>query len=182
MRLKGLSFGIALWAATGIAPAAACGLHGGPGGSLDVAYPGSLSVAVAIAAAKDSGRLPEVDPMRSLFAYQLATSRINDFANRLGAVETGAALEGFSIVLVGPRLWTAVTRGKAGLRTRVHVPGPMLGLPVILTDFLVIDSILKDRLSISDALAKGLIRIDGDRDKAVSQLLVTSLERPPETQ
>ena len=43
-------------------------------------YPGSLTVAIAIAQAKDQGVLAPQDPSRAPFAYRQAVRRINHFA------------------------------------------------------------------------------------------------------
>ncbi len=188
--------GFVALALTSAAPAAACGFHGGPRGTLDVAYPGSLSVAVAVANAKDDGLLPARDPARPALGYHRAVGEIMNFASALGdeetqrspkgslkslvlahgEVEAQRSPQGFSLLLVGPRLWSAIIPQGSGFAARVHTAGPLPGRPVVLTEYLVLAAIEQGKLSLAEALDLGLIRIHGDtKDGQIEALLLAGI-------
>ena len=146
-------------------PASACTFEAGPVSTLEIAHPGSLSVAVAIAKAKDQGALPSQDLMRAPFGFHLAVGRIKNFAASLNEVQTGARTDGgFSLLLVGPRLWSGIEPGDAGYFARPHISGPQSYRPVVLTGYLVLAELEQGRLSMRQALDRGLIRVFNDTD------------------
>jgi hypothetical protein len=154
----------------------ACTFEAGPASVLDVAYPGSLSVAVAIANAKGKGVLPVQDLPHSTVGYQRSVERIVTFASALGRgnANTERRTE-FSLLLVGSRLWSSIQPGPFGFAARPHVPGPMLGRPVVLTDYPVLVEITEGRLNIPDAFKLGLIRIDNDSEGKLVEALLHSM-------
>ncbi len=157
--------------------AGACTFEAGPAGLLDIGHPGSLSVAVAVARAKDQGTLPSRDLARSALGYHRAVGEIMNFASGLGDEETQRSPQGFSLLLVGPRLWSAIIPKGSGFAARVHTAGPLPGRPVVLTEYLVLAAIEQGRLSLPEALDLGLIRIHGDtKDGQIEALLLAGID------
>ena len=157
--------------------AGACTFEAGPAGLLDIGHPGSLSVAVAVARAKDQGTLPSRDLARSALGYHRAVGEIMNFASGLGEVEAQRSPQGFSLLLVGPRLWSAIIPKGSGFAARVHTAGPLPGRPVVLTEYLVLAAIEQGRLSLPEALDLGLIRIHGDtKDGQIEALLLAGID------
>ena len=154
--------------------AGACTFEAGPSGALDVAYPGSLSVAVAIAGARHRGLLPPSDAPVPNFGYSDAESRIQSFTAALRPTFGAQRPRGFSLLLVGQRLWSAIQPNGSGYAARVHVSGPVLGQAVVMTDYIVLDALDRGQLSMSEALNAGLVRVVGSENTDQIKMLLRS--------
>ena len=164
--------------ATGLSPpVSACGLEAVINGGFTVSYPGSLDVAVAVARARDAGTLPPIDPdavsndvlLRQMIAdLRRLQSRLKE--GRI-AVDQGPA-ESFSLVLVGPGLWSHFHMSRANVLGRYHVDGPLKGKTVVLTHHYVLEALLQGNLSAEAALDRGLLAFSGDGADSVRKTFV----------
>lgn len=144
----------------------ACGLEPTYKGGLTVSYPGALAVAVAVADSRRSGLLPPADPgtvsNEALLQQMLADLR--RLESRLNASLPGNEEESttaFSVVLVGPGLWSHYHPTPDGIRAEYHTDGPLAGKAVILTHHAVIHALLNGDLSTAHAAEVGLIAYSG---------------------
>jgi hypothetical protein len=160
----------------GLSPRAdACGLeHSFRGGSL-ISHPGSLRVAVAVAEARNQGLLPTESPdnlpndvrLRRMLAdlgllrSQLAQD-VADDSNRRSAR--------FSLMLIGPALWSEYLVSSSGVLARYHTTGPRTGQVVVLTHHAVLKALLQGSLSLAQATDLGLIAFSGAESEPVQQL------------
>jgi len=167
----------------GVAPAAVgCGFHSPLGVQLESMYPGSLSVAVALRRAADSGVIDAAvleAPGTGTALYSDAVRRLQEFQKALAASPAAAKLPAsFSLGYVESHLWARYSQSDGRIRVEVHTNGPADGEAVVLTGEPVLTAVLAGRLSVDHALADGLILIDGDEsDKAAIRhaLIVTSM-------
>ena len=167
--------------ALGMPPVASgCGLEPTINGALTVSYPGSLDVAVAVAKARSAGALPSTDPntasndvlLRQMIAdLRRLQSRLN--AGR-GAVAKGTSAP-FSLVLVGPGLWSHFHMTSGGVLARYHVDGPLDGKVVVLTHQLVLEALLRGNLTAEDALDRGLLDFSGSGADTVRRVFIAGL-------
>jgi len=167
--------------ALGMPPVAnGCGLEPTINGGFTVSYPGALGVAVAVANARSAGALPSTDPdtasndvlLRQMIAdLRRLQSRLN--AGR-GAVAKGTSAP-FSLVLVGPGLWSHFHMTSGGVLARYHVDGPLDGKTVVLTHQLVLEALLRGTLTPEEALERGLLAFSGDGAGTVSKAFSASL-------
>ena len=144
----------------------ACGLEHALRGGLAVSYPGALDVAVAVADSRRSGLLPPADPgavSNEVIAQQMLAdlrrlqSRLN--ASLQGNEENTTAA--FSLVLVGPGLWSHYHPAAGGIRAEYHTSGPMAGKAVILTHHAVLRALLSGDLNTVQAAELGLVAYSG---------------------
>jgi hypothetical protein len=164
----------------GAAPSAVgCGFH-----NLDlqfgVMYPGSLSVAMALRNAADTGVIDAAaveavsnDPSR----YVEAVLRLQAFRKYLAASPAAAELPAsFSLGYVESHLWTRYAQSGGNLRADVHTDGPVMGEAIVLTAEPVLTEVLAGRLSLDRALADGMILIDGSESEktAIRHVLKTT--------
>ena len=77
-----------------------------------------------------------------------------------GAVATGSA-EPFSLVLVGPGLWSHYHGTPGGVVGEYHTDGPVAGQVVVLTHYAVLRMLLRGDLSVEQASDLGLIAFAG---------------------
>ena len=154
----------------GLSPVQACGLEPTYKGGLTVSYPGALDVAVAVADSRRSGLLPPADPgaVSSEVLLQQMLADLRQLQSRLNAElardgEYGMAP--FSLVLVGPGLWSHYHPTADGIRAEYHVNGPLAGQAVVLTHHSVLHALLNGDLSTAQAVKRGLIAYSG-RDTA----------------
>ena len=151
-------------------PAAACSFDGLYIGRLDVAYPGSMSVAMSIAAARAGGTLPAAGSAGGEEGLEAARSTLQAFRDHL-ARYSGAPARSFSVLFTGSRLWSVMTGYGLGFRLLFHARGPMIGQPVVLTEQVVLDAILDGRMSVAQAQAAGLLVVKNDRGDRVAGTL-----------
>jgi hypothetical protein len=153
----------------GAAPAAfGCGLEADLEVDLEGMYPGSLSVAVALRSAADSGvvdaaTLGEAPNTRAVHDAD-TVRRLNALRNALAASPAVAGLPlSFSLGYVESHLWTRYSESDGQVRVDIHTDGPAEGEPVVLTGEPVLMALLAGRLSVDRALADGLLVIDGTK-------------------
>ena len=161
-----------------VPPAQACGLEPAYKGGLTVSYPGALEVAVAVADSRRSGLLPPADPGtvsdENLLQQMLADLR--QLASRLDASSARNEKDSataFSLVLVGPGLWSHYHPAPDGVRAEYHVNGPLDGQVVVLTHHSVLHALLTGKLTTEQATRLGLLAFSGQHAHMVRQ----SLER-----
>lgn len=177
--------------------ASACGFEDPKGadaarGALNWIYPESLHVTSAVWRAQLDGVIERSPATKSLFAYQTVASRLNSFRDRMSEANEGT---GFSVLLIGPMLWSQFRSDGARLNILPHAEGPGTGDVVVVTDEYVIAALVSRRLTSKDATELGLIRFYGppadvnrlthrlaqefDRQPAISVVAPTKLYQRP---
>jgi hypothetical protein len=166
---------VSLVVAAGAVPAVhACGYHDPSSvnlGMLNWSYPDALHVRTAVWMAQRDGaiaRTEPLDPDDPLPARMRQTLRLRETVAALTAVRDriAGALDGrptpaFSIVLIGPLLWTRFVPAAGTLQVEVHSAGPAGGDVVIVTDEPVVGALLDVRLTPREARESGLVRFYG---------------------
>lgn len=162
-------------AATDLAPVHACGLEAVMNGGFTVSHPRSLDVAVAVAKARRDGLLPPA-PSKSPSNDVLLRLMIADIRRMQSHLKSGrSALDKgssapFSLVLVGPGLWSHFHLTSGGMLARYHVDGPLSGRPVVLTHHAVLEALLDGSLALEQAAEKGLLVFSGDDVQPVEKV------------
>jgi hypothetical protein len=151
----------------GITPAAiGCGFHPSMEVQLESMYPGSLSVAVALRSAADSGVIDAAAleaPSKGTAFYSDSLRRLQEFRKPLAASPAAAELPAsFSLGFVESQLWARYSQSDGMIRADIHTDGPAEGEAVVLTGEPVVTELLAGRLSVERALAEGMLLIDGD--------------------
>ncbi len=160
-----------------------CGLEPTVNGGFSVSYPGSLDVAVAVAKARREGLLPEMaQSSRSLpniirlqemlADLQRLQARLND--GRVGNSANDSIP--FSLVLVGPGLWSQFHVTADGVQANYHTNGPVAGTVVVLTHHAALRAMLSGDLSIEQATEHGLIKYSGGDITPVQQTFKYSFQ------
>jgi hypothetical protein len=154
----------------GAAPAATgCGFHAPLGVQLDGMYPGSLTVAVALRKAADSGVIDAAAlqaPGKRRALYIDSVGRLQQLRKTLAASSAAAELPaGFSLGYVESRLWTRYSQSDGRVHADIHTDGPADGEAVVLTGEPVVTELLAGRLSVERALADGMILIVGNESE-----------------
>ena len=72
--------------------------------------------------------------------------------------------EPVSVVLVEPMLWTRFEPTAEGMRTILHTSGPTPGDTVLVTGEAVVAEIAANRLTLAQALARGVARLYPGRE------------------
>ncbi len=149
--------------AVATSPVQACGLEPSINGGFTVSHPRSLDVAVAVAKARGDGLLRPAP----------SQSRPNDVLLRLkdgrSALDKGSSAP-FSLVLVGPGLWSHFHLTSGGVLARYHVDGPLAGKPVVLTHHAVLEALLDGTLDPQQAIEQGLLVFTGGDPGPVRQV------------
>ena len=144
----------------------ACGLEPMINGGFTVSHPGSIGVAVAVARARSEGFLSpaskEVVSNTTTLHNMLADLR--QLKSRLA--KGRGATESFSVVLVGPGLWSHFYASSGSILARYHVTGPLSDKTTVLTHHAVIKALLNGDLSIDKATELGLISYSGKSTEA----------------
>lgn len=162
-------------------PAIGCGFHAPLGVQLESMYPGSFPVAVALRRAADKGVIDAaaleapgkgtaldraLHPSRLRQQYVDTQHRLQAFRKTLAASPAAAELPAsFSLGYVESRLWTRYSQSDGKIRVDVHIDGPAKGEAVVLTGEPVLRKMLAGKLSVDDALADGMILIDGNESE-----------------
>jgi hypothetical protein len=137
-------------------------------GVLNWAYPNSLHVISAVWRAQQGGLISRDEqpvPVKSLFGYSKATVRLGALRDRLSAVmDRGQAPPAFSMVLIGPVLWTRYEPTGNALNMISHADGPSNGDVVIVTDEPVVAALIEGRVTPQLARQTGLVRLYGSLD------------------
>jgi hypothetical protein len=166
-------------------PAAfACGFHPALEVQLENMYPGSLSVAVALRKAADSGVIDVATleaPNKRHALYIDAVRHLQELKTTLAASPAAANLPAsFSLGYVESRLWTRYSQSDGKIRVDVHTDGPVAGEAVVLTGEPVVTELLAGRLSVERALAEGMILIDGtESDKTAIRHVFAAMSMAP---
>lgn len=158
-------------------PGYACGLEPSLNGGFSVSYQGSLDVAVAVADARRSGVLQKTDHTTASNAVQLQhmLSDLERLQSRLDASNEGAATH-FSLVLVGPGLWSHFHMSPGSVETHYHVDGPLDGHAVVLTHPAVLGALLSGQLTTGHAAELGLIAYTGSDAAKARKAIETGLQ------
>ena len=150
------------------APALACGFEnpdnvGFQRGMLNFAFPKALWVQTAVWQAQQAGLLERDTSLagnRALLGFRRASDALSTVARQLD--DGNDALPPFTLVMIGPVLWTRFAEGENGLTATPHVKGPSLGDVVVVSDEPVILALARGRIGGATALDQGLIRVYGD--------------------
>lgn len=158
----------------------ACGLEPALKGGFTISYPGSLDVAVAVADARREGLLPpagsEAVANEMLLQQMLADlRRLQTRLNSSGVLASGEGAAPFSLVLVGPGLWSHYFRTQGGILARYHINGP-LSDNVVLTHHAVLRALLNGELGTDQAIELGLIAYSGRDAKPVRSVFETGFQ------
>jgi hypothetical protein len=156
-----------------------CGLEPTLKGGFSVSHPGALQVAVAVANARRDGVLPMAsqdavsnDVRRRQILADLR--RLHDRLNS-GWDALAADVAPFSLVLVGPGLWSHFHPTRGGVLSRFHAQGPLPDRVVVLTHHAALQALLLGDLSVEQAAARGLIAFSGNDAAMVQGALEISL-------
>jgi len=161
-------------------PANACGLEPSINGGFTVSYPGSLEVAVAVARARSDGILAETSTvpipndvrLQQLLAdLRRLQTRLNKARNEIPKDSTAP----FSLILVGPGLWSHYHMTPGGVLANYHTDGPLPGKAVVLTHATALRAMLAGSLSIERATELGLIAYSGVDISPIQRTFETTL-------
>lgn len=176
MKSINLALGPLLLAAVlaGVPVAQACGYHDPSSvnlGMLNLAYPDTLHVRTAVWMAQLDGVIsrdeqpaagdPQTATIRAMFRLRETSLRLGWFRDRIGAALDGRPVPAFSIVLIGPMLWTRFEPAGDTLAMTAHAAGPGSEDVVIVTDAPVVAALLEGRLTPQQARSLGLVRFYG---------------------
>lgn len=153
-------------------PGIACGFHGSPAvGALNVAYPNALWVRTAVWQAQLEGVLgrPAAGAPSDPFAARVALARrYRAASDRLAALREDLADGGakprapsFTVLLIGPMLWSRFEPTGDDYRLHVHAEGAAPGDVVLITDEPVLEVLADGRMPVSRAIDLGLVRLYG---------------------
>lgn len=161
MTVRHFAVAIAVLAVIGWNTAQACGFHMQINGGFQVSYPGALGVAVAVARAREDGILDRPRSVKaSLVEFQRAIRNLRELQLQL---ETRQVPNGhhadlkFALVLVGPSLWSEFDVTASGVMARYHMDGPGANKIVVLTHPAVLEALLRNHITVADAVDRGLI-------------------------
>ncbi len=164
-----------LFAATVSSPVGACALEGLVTGGFTVSHPRALDVAIAVAKARREGLLSSAAPtsLSDDARLRLMITDMRRLQLRLDRARS-ALVKGsgpsFSVVLVGPGLWSHFHQSSGGLLARYHAEGPLADRVVVITHHAVLEALLRGELSAEAAAARGLIAFAGDDANPVQQM------------
>jgi hypothetical protein len=137
--------------------AQACGYDQGSAAGLTVAHPASLSVAMAIGSAVAAGQIPRLSELPPQLALFRANGAMRAFAHSMPA----GPMPPLSIVLVEAHLWGRAAGTPEAPLFMTHTPGPEAADAVLVTGEPVLRALLEGRIRWDDALAAGLVAVDG---------------------
>lgn len=167
-------------AMTPVSQVHACGLEPTIKGGFQVSHPRALEVALAVATARRAGVLP---PARAGSASNelLLERMVADLGRLRSRLEAGRAeVAGqdpppFSLVLVGPGLWSHFRLTSTGVAASYHTAGPLEGGVVVLTHHAVLRALLRGALSPDRAEELGLIAFSGADSAPVQRVFEVGL-------
>ena len=179
------------------APAAACGYHDAATvhlGMLNLSYPQALHVRTAVWMAQRDGTLARpVDAdrqrddastrLRAMLRYRETVAALDVLGSRLDGARDGRAVPSFSVVLIGPMLWTRFDTSNPTIAMSAHVDGPGRDHVGVVTDAPVLAALADGRLSPESARRHGLIRFYGSAEATleVASLLDRADRSLPDT-
>ncbi len=156
----------------------ACGLEPMINGGFTVSHPDALQVAVAVAQARESGLLPEATDKQfsnDVILRQMITDLQQMNSRMKKGLNTGSESGSFSVILVGPGLWSHFFPANGRMLARYHTDSPLEDRPTMVTHHAVLQALLGGELAVSNALELGLISFDGKGSSDVLALLEASL-------
>lgn len=162
--------------------AAACGFDAPLGNTFTPMHPKSLAVAFAVRDATVAGAIePAADPAAAGQAgYWRAVGHLTALQRVLSAAHSESAAP-VSVLFIDSGLWARLTPAAKGFAMDVHTEGAKPGDAVVVTSEPVLTAILDKRLPIAEALARGLIVVDGEAADAMRGLIATALTAPVST-
>lgn len=171
-RIKGAAAAALLF--LGVGSALGCGFEdpsnvGFQRGMLNFAFPKALWVSTAVWQAQSAGLLEQDNAStanRALLGFRRASDALSTVARNLAAQDR--ELPAFSLVMIGPVLWTRFADAGAGLTATPHVKGPSAGDVVMVSDEPVIIAMARGQMDGGVALEHGLIRLYGDPAKVAA--------------
>jgi len=158
-----------------------CGLEPSINGGFNISYPGSIDVAVAVAKARSDGLLPaassvampnEVRKQRLLADLRRLQARLNNARDKI----TVDSPSPFSLVLVGPGLWSHFQMTTGGVLANYHTDGPLDGKVIVLTHETTLRAMLAGSLRIERATELGLIAYSGDDTASIERTFKIGLQ------
>lgn len=165
-RRIGAILGLTIGCLSAAPSAFACAFHAIPDAQLTGMYPGSLSVAVALRKAADSGVIDATAleaPGKRGAVYIDSVRRLHALRKAIAASPAVTDLPAsFSLGYVESQLWTRYSQSGGEIRADVHTDGPADGEAVVLTGEPVIVELLAGRLSIERAIASGMVLIQAN--------------------
>jgi len=150
----------------------ACGFHGDPSvGALNAAYPKALWVRTAVWQAQLDGEIvgPSAAVPGDAFAarvalarrYRAASDRFGALRDSLDAQRARHGAPPFTVLLIGPMLWSRFAPAGDGYRLQVHAEGAAAGDVVLITDEPVLAALADGKIGFSRARDLGLVRLYG---------------------
>ena len=145
----------------------ACALEPMINGGFTVSHPQSIHVAVAVANARRDGLLPAASPnaVANDVLLNLMLRDLRQLNSRLnkGRKTMTERPRSFSLVLVGPGLWSHFHASTSAILARYHTTGPMDGKVTVVTHHVVLQALLDGSLTFEEAVSRGLLTYaDGD--------------------
>lgn len=147
----------------------------GARGILNFMYPKALYVSTAVWRAQLDGVIACDDPPqkdRSIVAgrskYDMAVAHLARLHDKLSGGLDGSPKPAFSLVLLGPMLWTRFVPEGHGIAMTPHVKYAEANDVVIVTDQPVIAALVEGRMRVPVAIELGLIRFYGPADKVAA--------------
>lgn len=163
-------------------------------GILNLIYPKALYVTTAVWQAQLDGVIPRSQPSaesKSFVAgrakYDTAVTQLGSLRDKLSLAIEDRPVAAFSIVLLGPVLWTRFVPEGSALTMTPHVSGSTNSDVVIVTDEPVIRALVDGQVTAQAARDLGLIRFYGAPDRVqdviawLDQLPALSSKTPLET-
>ena len=141
-------------------------------GLLNWVYPKSLYVSTAVWQAQMAGIVAKDRPLTgNLAGLGLLKTQLQmrQLEFQIVAAAGARQVPRFSVVLLGPMLWTSYDEASGMVRASVHAKGPTPGDVVVVTDGVVVTALLTGSLTVREASDLGLIRFYGD-DADIAQL------------
>jgi hypothetical protein len=138
-------------------------------GVLNFAFPKALYVSTAVWQAQSAGLLEREGASaanRALLGFRRASDALSAVAKKLDAQD--GELPAFTLVMIGPVLWTRFADEGSGLAATPHVDGPSAGDVVMVSDEPVIIAMARGQMDGGLALEWGLIRLYGSPDKVAA--------------
>lgn len=138
-------------------------------GVLNFAFPKALHVSAAVGQAQAAGLLERDGASaanRALLGFRRASDALSALARNLDAGKR--ELPAFTLVMIGPVLWTRFADDGGELTATPHVEGPIAGDVVMVSDEPVIIALARGQLDGALALERGLIRLYGPADEVAA--------------
>ena len=149
-------------------------------GLLNLAYPNALYVISAVWRAQQEDLIERDNrppAVKALLGYRGAVGKLETLRTRLERGLTASEIPAFSLMLVGPVLWSRYAQSDDVLTMVSHLQGPESGDLVVVTDEPVIAALNDGRLTLKDAGELGLIRYYGPAERV--QALTLWLDGQP---